>query len=83
MKVRLERLSSNHEHLRTDTVTGICDSLPVVGYSFEMWAESLDPSKDVRYIVTSKVLVVFAEDLDVIDFNTANSKYSLVLLEEE
>jgi hypothetical protein len=82
MKVKLEKLQSNHNNLRTDTVEGAAIGLPMVGESFRMVSDPIDPKKDGRFIITSPVQG-FARIGNAITFVTANSTYRLTVQEEE
>lgn len=74
-KVKLTKLKSNHNNLRTNEVDGYCHRLPILNQGFTMFAESLTGA-GVRTIQTTKVL-----ELDtlgnVITFRTRNSTYKV------
>lgn len=78
MKVRLHKIHSVHNNLRTNVITGATDALPTVGEDFIMTAPPLDTTAGVRYIRTTPVLSV-SEDNGIL-FSTCNSTYRLELL---
>jgi hypothetical protein len=71
--VKLTKISSSHNNLRTNDVTGKCHVLPQVGTSFTMFAEGLEFG--TRIIATSEVKEVTPEG-----FKTENSEYKLEVL---
>jgi hypothetical protein len=75
-QVKLTQLSSNHSRVRTEEILGGCASIPKEGGTFEMFAEPLDETKDVRWLHTSRIKSVQKEG-DVYHFETENSKYML------
>lgn len=75
-QVKLTQLSSNHSRVRTKEILGDCASLPKEGEIFEMFAEPLDKTLDVRWLSTSRIKFVQKED-DTYLFETKNSKYML------
>ena len=79
--VKLERISSDNNNLRSNKVEGTCLDLPQSGRSFVMFGEPIDSSKDVRWVMTSVVQEV-QKDEDVVQFTTMNSEYKLVILDD-
>lgn len=78
IKVKLTRIKSNHSNLRTDEVVGIVVyGLPQVGHCFGLAAESLDPSKDIRGVLTTPVT-----ELEGNTFKTRNSEYKFEVLND-
>jgi hypothetical protein len=77
-KVRLTRLDSNHQNLRTPTVEGLLHSALEVGEEIWITAEPLDKSLDVRAIRTTPI-----ERIDGDIYHTANSIYRIELLGKE
>lgn len=71
-QVRLTRVASTHDHVRTPSVTGVCAHLPEVGRSFLMTAPPVDAWAAVRVVVTTEVLTVSGPV-----FTTENSVYRL------
>jgi hypothetical protein len=80
MKVKLIRITSTNNNLRTPTVEGEAVTFPVVGAHFSMLAASLDASKDVRMVTTSMITSVEVVDDKTYRFVTNNSVYELVVL---
>ncbi len=79
-KVRLTKLSKNRNALRTKQVTGNCDFLPEVGFSFTMWAKPINKESSYRIIETSKVQEFTKNKPWVCIFNTLNSRYKVEVL---
>lgn len=77
--VKLTRISSSHRNLRTDTVIGTCNRLPELHCHFGMYAEPIDPSKDIRYVQTTPVTELTVEG-QLYKFRTKNSVYELEVL---
>lgn len=78
IKVKLTRIKSNHTNLRTDEIVGVAVyGLPQVGRSFALAAEPLDPTKDLRGVLTTPVT-----ELDGNTFKTANSEYKFEVLND-
>jgi len=80
-KVRLTKIKSNHNNIRTSTVEGVTYKLPEVGDTFTLFAEPLDPHFDLRGVYTTEVKLVERIGNEF-QFSTANSTYKLELLEE-
>jgi len=75
----LKKIESNHNNLRTDTVSGLVPALPVVGDQFFMYSnEALTPGAAGRYIYTSQIQEVRLDPTtgETI-FRTENSVYAL------
>lgn len=82
-QVKLTKVESSHSILRTNDVIGECDSLPVLGGSFEMYGEGLVAG--IRYISTSVVTSIEQDSSksQLIIFYTLYSKYKLEILSED
>ena len=77
-KVKLEKVESSHNNLRTNSVTGVCIELPIVGKSFMLMSdEVLTASATVRVINTSIVKDVLKCANGDLSFTTENSTYLL------
>jgi hypothetical protein len=80
-KIRLTKLSSEHEHLRTDVVDGVIHKEPKLYESLEIYAKSLNPEAIERYIKTSPIIDIEYFDQvgisNIIIFKTVYSKYKL------
>jgi len=81
-KVKLTRIESTHNNLRTDSVKGVCFDFPVVGEAFTMYGGTLTGVSGVRAIITSSVEWIKMVDGDFI-FKTKNSLYELEVGSEE
>lgn len=81
INVKLTRLKSNHNNLRTDTVEGYCTRLPVMNEPFTMYSEPLTTGS-IRQILTTRVLEM--ETLgNSINFKTRNSVYNIKWSKDE
>lgn len=82
--VRLTRIESNHNNLRTRSLQGWCFDLPVVGSSFTIMGQPISEGAVARVVTTSPVLSI--ENLDqsssALRFRTKNSTYELEVLNE-
>ena len=82
MRVRLVRLSSTHNKLRTDRVEGECQDLPEVGRMFIMTASPLDPAGSHREIWTTPVRSIsWLPSKTKAVFQTKNSRYRLEMMD--
>ena len=80
--VKLTKIRSSHEELRTDELTGFCNELPTLDLTFIMFAEGLESGEAVRMVRTSRVQHV--ENMDnIINFGTENSLYKLEVLGDD
>jgi len=78
--VKLTKIRSNHNNLRSNVIIGKTNELPTVGEGFQMLSEGLDFG--VRHVWTSPIQHL--EKIDSIyQFNTANSVYKLEVLSKE
>lgn len=78
--VTLTKLSSNHNHLHIISIDGECVFLPIIGRIFTMVVLSLDKTKGVQYLHTTRVQDVVKEcgmDSLTYMFTTRNSTYKL------
>lgn len=85
MKVLLTRMRSTNHNLRTNTVEGTCNRLPTVGQPFLMFSEPFNKGHEgthIRIIETSVVKLVHEELDDSVKFETENSLYNLIILED-
>ena len=78
-KVKLTRVKSNHNNLRTDEMIGMTDRFPTKGKTVEVFGEGL--VFGMRLIHTTPV-----KEVEVIDneylFHTKNSTYKLEVLKD-
>lgn len=82
MRVRITRLRSTHDKLRTDSVEGDSMTLPRAGGRVVVVGQPLTPGADHRVVTTSEVRSVF-QDNGAFLFTTLNSTYRMELLDEE
>lgn len=75
--VKLTKIESTHNNVRTKETVGDTPSLPVVGEPFLMYSESLTPGADLRIIRTTHVVSLENFPDGVTEFRTANSVYRL------
>lgn len=83
MKIKLSKLLSSNNRLRTNIILGACEVLPLVGRSFEVISGSLTPKKDYRYIGTSLVTNIEKLSEKEYIFTTENPTYRLQILSED
>lgn len=87
--VKFTKIQSSHNRIRSREITGWTQAWPEVGAPFQMFSAPLDPDADVRYLITSTVLVMsemlrFEKDKDpirVVTFKTKNSTYQVEALQ--
>jgi hypothetical protein len=81
INVKLTRVSSLHQNLRTDFAEGVTSKLPEVGEHFVLYGESLTDPSLTRQIITSVVEHVHQSEGCYL-FETQNSEYVLEVLPE-
>jgi len=79
MNIKLTRIESTHNNLRTDSTVGTCVMLPTVGFSFVVLGDSLTEGLDWRLITTTEVTELRLSK-GVYYFKTKNSSYTLEVL---
>ena len=80
MQGQLIKIYSNHNNLRTPTVSGQFSALPTTSERFEMTAESLS-GEGFRYVWTSPIEQTWQVEIDsrvAVMFKTENSLYGLI-----
>jgi hypothetical protein len=82
VKVRLIRVHSNHNNLRTNEVIGLTPKLPHEGESFVIWSDALETDGGYRQVITTPVEEIVFDAASQIIFNTKNSQYRVEVLEE-
>ena len=75
--IKLTRLESNHNNLRTSEIYGYLQTTLVVGEEIMITAKPLDASFDVRCIHTTPIL-----EIDGNIYRTKNSVYRIEFVEE-
>lgn len=76
LRIKLVRIRSAHQNVRTNEVVGVTEDLPKVGSRFIMFGAPVDPKFDIRMIETSVVTAVDRDTLPV-TFRTQFSQYRL------
>ena len=79
MTGKLVKMLSGNTNLRTNEVLGEFSTLPNIGQRFQMRGEPLDPTKDLRVVETSPIVLVNHVSDNEIVFNTQNSMYKLTI----
>lgn len=81
-KVKLTKIKSSHNNLRTDEIEGETEHLPEVGRSFILKAEPLENLEaNFRSVYTTEIEHVEKHE-NGYRFNTKNSIYHLEVLDE-
>lgn len=83
MLIKLIKVRSNHENLRTNAVIASLAHIPRLGESIVLLAESLTIEGAVRVIKTTPVKVLVLETPDRYRITTENSEYLLEILNWE
>lgn len=79
-KVRLVKVASNHNNLRTNEIEGVCERLPSLGNRFILTAPPLEAG-DMRMVFTTEIKsMAYDSDKKKYDFHTQNSHYELYIL---
>ena len=78
--VRLTKIKSNHNRIRSKVIVGKTNELPVIGEGFQMLSQGLVIG--VRHVQTSPIELIEKID-NTYQFNTANSIYKLEVLSNE
>lgn len=81
MHIRLEKLVGG-DRIRTDCVEGACASLPNIGDSLTVVAESLSFKGGHRLVQTSAVQAIVEIDPKNYVLETMNSTYKVTILAE-
>jgi hypothetical protein len=79
-QVKLTKIKSTHNNLRTDVIEGKTFKLPEVGDSFAMFGEPLTEGFDTRAVYTTEIKVCDRQGNEFM-FVTENSTYKLEVLE--
>lgn len=83
LKVKLKKIESTHNNLRTDEIEGHTTHIPEVGHGFVLFAPPLEygnmrtvfttPAKEVSWVETDRKFL----------FQTQNSKYELTVIDDK
>ena len=76
MNVKLTKLYSTHNRVRTNIIIGQCESWPAVGQSFTMTAPPLHIAYGMRVVVTTPIVELEGSERLCV-FKTHNSTYRL------
>ena len=83
LNVKLVKIKSSHEGLRSNEIIGQTEQIPEVGESFTLFAQPLEAG-DVRIVSTTDVKTCeYDETTRRFDFTTQNSDYSLYILDDK
>lgn len=77
IRVRLTRLVSKHNNLRTDVVDGEIDSWPVVGSHLWLTGDGLDDKNAMRSVYTTEVKEIRSLADGSCELDTLNSTYKI------
>lgn len=77
--VKLTKIRSDHQNLRTDEIKGATLTLPEKGKSFQLFGEGLEFG--TRVVTTTEIQVVDKIGNEY-EFSTLNSTYKLEVLDE-
>ncbi len=80
MNIKLVKIESTNNALRTKEVEGTTNELPKVGQRFELMGEPINNRYSMRHVSTSPVQSVGKKKEGKILFKTLNSTYELELL---
>ncbi len=75
--VKLTKVDSTNQNLRSSEILGWAHDLPEYGKRFEMYSAPVDPDMDLRVISTSPVAEIIGQDDETVVFKTQNSTYKL------
>jgi hypothetical protein len=75
--IKLKKIESTHENLRTDEINGMSHDLPEVGQSFTLIADPLERANPHKRVVTTTPVVKVTKTGNEMVFETANSVYSI------
>lgn len=78
--IKLTKVRSSHDNLRTDTVLGGIAAIPVVGDYMAVWAESLDGDPEKVRIISTSLIKNVSVSGSVYEVETQNSAYTVEIL---
>lgn len=81
-RVKMTKIQSDHNNVRTNEVVGITSSLPKIGERFQILSEALDKSNgaNARYVETSPIESLKSSCENTIIMKTHYSTYELEIL---
>jgi len=77
INIKLTKISTNVNKLRTNEISGCCHELPRVGFSFHMYSEGIEFG--TRCVSTSTIKEINEETKT---FKTLNSEYKIEVLDK-
>lgn len=77
-KVRFQKISNNHNRLRSDDIEGVTNELPTEGKSFVFFGKGLEFG--TRVVNTSPVKIVLQKDDEYILHTESGSIYQVNLI---
>ena len=83
LRVKLVRIKSNHQKIRTDEVVGKTTHIPKVGERFTMFAPPLEEGLFRTVFTTPVQTRQYDESERAFTFTTENSEYALYVLDDE
>jgi hypothetical protein len=84
LKVKLTRIRSNHNFLRTSEIVGKTAHIPEVGEEFMLFAPPLETKIGFRTVRTTKIReCLYDKGARKFIFQTANSLYALQVLDDK
>ena len=81
MYIKLTKIESKNDNLRTKEIEGNAPYLPEIGLSFVMFAEPLTEGTHIRQVTTSVVESMNKISANKIRFKTMNSTYEIEILD--
>jgi transcription-repair coupling factor (superfamily II helicase) len=81
MRVKLTKIESNHNNLRTNSIEGECKTFPEVNSGLVILADPLEKGMDVRIVNTSIIKEIRTIGVNDFMLKTLNSLYRLEVLD--
>lgn len=83
MRVKLTKIQSTHQNLRTNEIEGETGRLPTIGERFSLFGKALNTAAHLRVVVTTEVRETKTLSSGTIRFETENSTYEVELIRDE
>ena len=82
-KVKLTKIQSDHNNIRSNEIIGVTSFLPKMGERFQMLSEALDKSHgaNTRHVETSPITNIFGINSKTLTLHTTYSIYEFEILE--
>lgn len=82
--VKITRIDSSNQNLRTQSVSGICKNLPMPTEQFKMISKSLTKQGEIRLIETSQIKSITTNNNgSIYEFETLNSHYEIEQIQKD